>query len=76
MLFIADLSDCPPNSVRRKTKLTDETGRQCKAGHPGPGIGSIWFIGWLFTIGYVQLTFWKAVLALIIWPYYLGVSLR
>ncbi|HEY3298912.1 MAG TPA: hypothetical protein VGK34_09680 [Armatimonadota bacterium] len=56
--------------------MTDETGRQCKAGHPGPGIGSIWFIGWLFTIGYVQLTFWKAVLALIIWPYYLGVSLR
>ncbi len=35
-------------------------------------IGPIWFIGWLFTIGFVQLSFWKAVLALIIWPYYLG----
>jgi hypothetical protein len=35
-------------------------------------IGPIWFIGWLFTIGFANLTFWKAVLALIIWPFYLG----
>ena len=34
--------------------------------------GSIWFIGWLFTIGFLQLSFWKGVLAIIIWPYYLG----
>lgn len=34
--------------------------------------GPIWFIGWLFTIGFANLTFWKAVLALIIWPFYLG----
>lgn len=32
----------------------------------------LWFIGWLFTIGYLKLTFWKGVLALIIWPYYIG----
>ena len=37
--------------------------------------GVIWFIGWLFTIGYLHLTFWKGVLALIIWPYYLGRAL-
>jgi len=36
----------------------------------------IWFVGWLFTIGYLKLTFWKAVLALVIWPYYVGVALR
>ncbi len=35
---------------------------------------SLWFIGWLFTIGYLKLSFWKGVLALIIWPYYLGVK--
>jgi hypothetical protein len=35
--------------------------------------GAVWFIGWLFTIGFVQLTFGKGLLALIIWPYYLGV---
>ncbi|MCM2339309.1 MAG: hypothetical protein NDI62_02530 [Burkholderiales bacterium] len=37
-------------------------------------LGSIWAIGWLFTIGYLQLTFWKGLLSLIIWPYYLGVK--
>ena len=35
-------------------------------------LGIFWFIGWLFTIGYVKLSFWQGVLALLIWPYYLG----
>lgn len=34
--------------------------------------GGLWFAGWLFTIGYLQLSFWKGVLALVVWPYYLG----
>jgi hypothetical protein len=38
--------------------------------------GPLWFIGWLFTIAFAKLTFWPAVLALIIWPYYLGVAVR
>jgi len=38
-------------------------------------MGPLWFIGWLFSIGFVKLSFWKAVLALIIWPYYLGSAL-
>lgn len=38
-------------------------------------VGPIWFMGWLFTIGYTHLHLWKAVLALIIWPYYLGTAL-
>jgi len=33
----------------------------------------LWLIGWLFTIGFLRLSFWKGVLAIIIWPYYLGV---
>lgn len=37
--------------------------------------GAIWFIGWLFTIGFLHLSFWQGVLALIIWPYYLGEAL-
>jgi hypothetical protein len=40
------------------------------------GFGVIWFIGWLFTIGFLQLVWWKALLALIIWPWYLGVAIR
>lgn len=35
--------------------------------------GGLWFIGWLFTIGYLHLTFWKGVLAIVLWPYFLGV---
>ena len=36
------------------------------------GSGLLWGAGWLFTIGFLKLTFWKGVLALIVWPYYLG----
>jgi hypothetical protein len=44
--------------------------------HGGPMIGPLWCIGWLFSIGYLQIPFfWKGVLALIIWPYYLGRAL-
>jgi len=42
----------------------------------GMGMGVIWLIGWLFTIGYLKLTFWSSVLGLIIWPYYLGAAFR
>lgn len=38
--------------------------------------GLLWFMGWLFTIGYLDLTFWRGVFALIVWPYYLGVSFQ
>jgi len=31
-----------------------------------------WFAAWLFTIGFLKLTFWKGVLAMIAWPYFLG----
>ena len=37
--------------------------------------GTIWFIGWLFTIGYMQLSFWKIVFGIVIWPYFLGQGL-
>lgn len=37
--------------------------------------GMLWFGGWLFTIGYLNLAFWRGVLAIILWPYYLGVTL-
>ncbi len=37
--------------------------------------GGFWIAAWLFTIGYLHLAFWQGVLALIIWPYYLGAAL-
>ena len=35
--------------------------------------GGLWVAAWLFTLGYLKLTFWKGVLAILVWPYYLGV---
>jgi hypothetical protein len=37
--------------------------------------GLLWFGAWLFTLGYLHLPFWKGVLALLLWPYYLGAAL-
>jgi hypothetical protein len=34
--------------------------------------GSLWFWAWLFTIGFLHLTFWQGALAIVLWPYYLG----
>lgn len=39
-------------------------------------LGMLWFAGWLFTLGYLQLTFWQGVLALIVWPFYIGAYLN
>jgi hypothetical protein len=38
-------------------------------------IGLIWVAGWLFAIGYLKLAFWQGVLAIVLWPYYLGSTL-
>lgn len=35
-------------------------------------VGLLWIAGWLFSIGFLQLGFWKSALALIVWPYFLG----
>jgi len=37
-------------------------------------MGMVWFAAWLFTIGYLRLTFWKGVFAIVLWPYYLGLG--
>jgi hypothetical protein len=39
-------------------------------------LGPVWFWGWLFTIGYLKLSFMQGALALILWPYDLGVFFR
>ena len=36
------------------------------------GLGLLWFAGWLFSIGYLELSFWKGVAAIIVWPYFFG----
>jgi hypothetical protein len=38
-------------------------------------LGLLWFAGWLFSLGYLQLGFWKGILAIFVWPYFLGSGL-
>ncbi|MCX6767093.1 MAG: hypothetical protein NT170_04975 [Candidatus Moranbacteria bacterium] len=33
-----------------------------------------WFAGWLFTIGFLHLSFWSGVLAILLWPYFIGLA--
>jgi hypothetical protein len=35
----------------------------------------VWFAAWLFTLGFLHLGLWKGILALVLWPYYLGSAL-
>ena len=44
--------------------------------HTGASLaGTIWFVGWLFTIGYAKLVWWQIILGIVAWPYFLGVFL-
>ena len=46
-------------------------------GQAAAGLGGlIWCAGWLFTLAFANLVWWKIILALFIWPYYLGLALR
>lgn len=36
----------------------------------------LWFGGWLFTIAFAKLVWWKALLALVVWPYFLALAVR
>jgi hypothetical protein len=40
--------------------------------HGGGGLGNLWMVGWLFTIGFMNLSFKQGVFAIVIWPYYIG----
>lgn len=37
-------------------------------------VGLLWAAGWLFTVGYLELSFWKGLLAIAVWPYYIGAA--
>jgi hypothetical protein len=38
--------------------------------------GGLWFAAWLFTLGFLKLSFWHGVLAIVAWPYYIGDAVR
>jgi len=38
--------------------------------------GMLWLAGWLFTIGFAKLIWWKTLLGLAVWPYFLATAVR
>ena len=38
--------------------------------------GTIWFMGWLFTITFAELVWWKIIVGIVVWPLFLGTALR
>jgi len=38
----------------------------------GGFFGMFWFAGWLFTLAFANLVWWKAILGLVVCPFYLG----
>ncbi len=56
--------------------MASDSSARSHRGNPGGMAGAFWFAGWLFTIAFARLVWWKALLALILWPYFLGVAAR
>ncbi|MEW6033895.1 MAG: hypothetical protein AB1603_03460 [Chloroflexota bacterium] len=51
--------------------------REHKGGQAAASLGgSIWFAGWLFTIAFAKLVWWKIILGIVVWPYFLGLAVR
>ena len=45
--------------------------QRIKIDQGGLGFG-LWMVGWLFTIGFLDLGFWRGFLGLFGWPVFLG----
>ncbi len=54
--------------------MTDERKHRGQAG--ASLAGAFWFAGWLFTIGFTNLIWWKIILGIVVWPYFLGVYIH
>jgi hypothetical protein len=62
-------------ALDHSTDAEKKSAARAKAATNSPSIaGPLWLGGWLFTVGFCHLVWWKALLALVIWPYFLGAS--
>lgn len=58
-----------------KTNKAEDKGKAVRLQNSSSA-GTIWFIGWMFTLSFAKLVWWKGLLGLLIWPYYLGAAIR
>lgn len=73
-----------PHCLQPRTRVYSRTVSGAIVSNPSEGnmekikieqhsvLGGLWCAGWLFTIGFLHLNFWKGLLAIILWAYYLG----
>ncbi|HTX90287.1 MAG TPA: hypothetical protein VMC09_03635 [Anaerolineales bacterium] len=54
---------------------TEEKTKTVKVNN-GSAAGAFWTAGWIFTMAFAKLIWWKALLAIIIWPWYLALAVR
>ena len=54
----------------------EEKRRRYNGGAAGSAGAAFWFAGWLFTIAFAELVWWKIILGIVVWPYYLGLAVR
>jgi hypothetical protein len=47
-----------------------------RGGPPAAAAGAFWFMGWLFTIAFANLVWWKIIVGIVVWPYFLGLAVR
>ncbi len=74
---MASADSAAPHATREATARADVQARTQKIRiEQHSAVGLLWFAGWLFTIGLLHLPFGKALLGLIVWPYYIGTMAR
>ena len=56
--------------------MSEEEKKSCGHNYTQSLAGAIWVIGWWFTIGFAKLVWWKAIIAVLFWAYYLGAALK
>ena len=57
--------------VKEVTKAMEKEGKHYTGAAGSAGV-FFWFAGWLFTIAFANLVWWKIILAIVVWPFYLG----
>ena len=59
--------------MKRRIYMTQEN-RHVGGSAPGALAGVVWFTGWLFTIAFAELVWWKIIVGIVVWPYFLGLA--
>jgi hypothetical protein len=60
--------------MEKEIKKKEKNWRDCEMKNSTAGFTgcAFWFAGWLFTLGFANLVWWKAILGIVVWPFYLG----